>query len=168
MVSHLVGQVPDHDGVERRERDRALDRVLELAHVAGPRKVIAGRVGAMPKACGPRRGALFAEEVLREEGRGSPPRARSGGRSTWMTLMRKNRSSRKVRFHLVSDRGSSPSGCAHRTAWRRRGTNRALFCSTRRSFGPERKLADLVEEDGAAVRGAKSLAGAASVNAPFT
>jgi len=49
-LAHTLGQIVDADVVELRESDRALDAVLQLAHVARPRvrEQLVGRVALDP------------------------------------------------------------------------------------------------------------------------
>ena len=155
----LLGQVVDGDLVEARRARRALDAVLQLAHVAGPgvgEQPLAA-AGAMPDdpLAGARGGVVSTK--CWASSRTSPPRARSGGSSTWMTLMRKKRSSRKRPLldgglEVAVGRGDEADVERHLAVAADRPHRPLLQRAQQLRLQRERQLADLVEEERAAVR----------------
>ena len=85
---HLLGSIRDIDAVAaRRQHDRALHRVLELAHIPGP--IVAQELIAAPGSCPV---SAVTRRPLRQEGRASgdtsSSRSRSGGTLSSMTRKR--------------------------------------------------------------------------------
>ena len=166
-IAVVVGQ--DH---------RALDAVLQLAHVARP------AVGAQR---GPARRRRSASPACSSRGRtarrsaaraaGCPPRrSRSGGTVIGNTERRKNRSSRKRRAATAARRlrlVAATTRTSTRTVAVPPTRSNVALLERAQDLGlqRQRQVADLVEEDRAAVappRTCPSLRPAAPVNAPFS